>query len=387
MQYLSLLKSSFTERTVKMINPAWLVQLVGLRIVDKVADPKRSDLEVISALAEEGISHIEASIPHQRMISKRSINAWAEERGTLFLTSSNPGGVSTGFSLSGRSVNHPGITIEDWLNSTAFSLAEFPMNYREDGSILAINRLDREDTNRLMSFLGVRGLLSISTQDRYKPSIIERLQRGMTGAKRASGRTKVVDSSSDDIPLGGRTSFQMPTFWTDWALKLCQEEALRSTAIWTSALKELPEMASAVVWEKMNPRLTILQGVAREMGYALEFAVTDNEFLRHVIGTPDYSRMGYDSLRNTVTRVPVGFWGHTLNGATGSATRGRQEHHFVMANSPRIFSELHNGCLISEGVIDEGLLRETFKSPRNLSQESFFIFRSLELELWLKRRV
>ena len=88
-----------------MINPAWLVQLVGLRIVDKVADPKRSDLEVISALAEEGISHIEASIPHQRMISKRSINAWAEERGTLFLTSSNPGGVSTGFSLSGRSVN------------------------------------------------------------------------------------------------------------------------------------------------------------------------------------------------------------------------------------------------------------------------------------------
>lgn len=94
MQYLSLLKSSFTERTVKMINPAWLVQLVGLRIVDKVADPKRSDLEVISALAEEGISHIEASIPHQRMISKRSINAWAKKRRTLLLTFSNPGGVS-----------------------------------------------------------------------------------------------------------------------------------------------------------------------------------------------------------------------------------------------------------------------------------------------------
>lgn len=370
-----------------MINPAWLVQLVGLRSVDKVADPEQSDLEMISALAEEGISYIEASIPYRRVISKRSINAWVEERGALLLTSSNPGGVSTGFSLSSMSVNHPRISVDDWLNSATFSLAEFPMNYREDGAILAISRLAREDINRLMSFLGVRELLSISTRDRYKPSIIERLQRGMLGEKRGSEQTNAADSSSDDIPLGGRTSFQMPTFWTDWALRLCQEEALRSTAIWTSALKELPSMASAVVWEKMNPRLTILQGVARELGYALDFAVTDNKFLRYVIGTPDYSRKRYDSLRNTVTRVPVGFFGHTLNGATGSATRGQEAHRFVMANSPRIFSELHNGHLVSEGVIDEGLLRETFKSPRNVYQESFFIFRSLELELWLKRRV
>ena len=370
-----------------MINPAWLVQLVGLRIVDKGANPERSDLEVISELAEEGISHIEASIPRQRMISKRSINAWAKERRTLLLTSSNPGGVSTGFSLTGRSVNHPGIRVEDWLNSTAFSLAEFPMNYREDGSILAIDRQARKEINHLMSFLGVRGLLSISTQDRYKPSMLERLQRGMLVENRASGRRKTADSFSEDIPLGGRTSFQMPSFWTDWALRLCQEEALRSTAIWTSALKELPGMARAVVWEKMNPRLTILRSVAREMGYALDFAVTDNEFLRYVIGTPDYSRMGYDKLRNNVARVPVGFLGHTLNGATGSATRGQQDHHFVIANSPRIFSELRNGRLMSEGIIDEGLLRETFISPRNVSQESFFIFRNLELELWLKRHV
>lgn len=369
-----------------MINPAWLVQLVGLRTIDKVAHPERSDLEVISALVEEGISHIEDSIPHQRMINKRSIDRWAAERKALLLKSSNPGGVSAGFNLSDRSVNHRGIRVEEWLNSTAFSLAEFPINYREDGSVLAISHLSGEDSSRLISFLGVRGLLSISTQDRYKFSVLERLRRRTAGQKRESGQTTEASSSVDDTPLGGRTSFRMPTFWTDWALKLCQEEALRSTAIWTSALKELPGMASAVVWEKMNPRLTVLQRVARGMGVVLDFAVTDAQFLKSAIGTPDYSRMRYDNFRNTLTKVPVGFSGHTLNGVTGSATRGQQEHHFVMSNSPRIFSELHGGRLVSEGVIDEDLLGETFKSPRNIAQESFFIFRSLELELWLKRR-
>lgn len=369
-----------------MINPAWLVQLVGLRTTDKVTHPELSDLEMISALVEEGISHIEDSTPRRRVINKRSIDAWAAERKSLFLVSSNPGGVSTGFSPANRSVNHRGIRIEEWLNSTAFSLADFPMNYREDGSILAISRLAREDEHRLISFLGVRGLLSISTQDHYKPSVLELLQRRTLGTKRNSGQTSEANSSSDDTPLGGRTSFRMPTFWTDSALKLCQEEALRSTAIWTSALKELPKMASAVVWEKMNPRLTILQKVALGMGHVLDFAVTDEHFLKSVIGTPDYSRMRYDSFRNIVTRVPVGFSGHALNGVTGSATRSQEEHHFVMSNSPRIFSELRGGYLISEGIIDEDLLGETFKNPRNVAQESFFIFRSLELELWLKKR-
>ncbi|EEI64423.1 hypothetical protein HMPREF0293_0094 [Corynebacterium glucuronolyticum ATCC 51866] len=178
----------------------------------------------------------------------------------------------------------------------------------------------------------------------------------------------------------------MPVFWTDEALQVCQQQALRSTAIWTSALKELPDMASAVVWERMNPRLHVEKELAAELGLKLSFAVTDLDFLRGVIGTPDYSRTGFDRLMNKMTKVPVGNVGRVLNGISGYAVRACQEYQFVIANYPRILMELSGGCLVSEGVIERGRLEETFSSLQNVARESFFIFRNLELELWLKGR-
>ena len=173
----------------------------------------------------------------------------------------------------------------------------------------------------------------------------------------------------------------MPIFWTNEALIACQTSALHSTAIWTSALKDLPDIPKAMIWEKTNPRLQVAKRTAKQADFDLDFAILDEEFTTEVMGTPNYSRIRYNKLQNRSLYFPVGRKGVRIGGNRGWKTRAINEANFVVLNYQRIFEELKDGILVQEGVIDLQRLTEVFETVQNIKQEGYFIFRNLELEI------
>lgn len=368
-----------------MINPSWLVQTVGLRAITKKPNGVQSDLEMVSLIAEGGLRSIRDKSPFHRMVSNSTIRKWLRSQNAVNLLSPNRSGISQSTAIYGKGFTYPNINIDEWLNFICHYPSKVPLNYREDGSALVSAYLRDKKIEHVISFQGLRSLLSIRTNGTYSPSLIERWVYPDSVMSALNTKERSSESPIMDAPLGGRTSFRMPTFWTDVALRNCQEEALRSTAIWTSAVKDLPPMASAISWETENPRLGTIREVFKDLGVDVTFAIEDATFVEAIAGTPDYSRMGIDELRNTYLKIPTGLFGRRLDGRNGYAERASEERRFVLTDWKRIQIELSQGKLVEEGVINESLLESVFQSERNIEHQSYFLFRNLELELWLRQ--
>lgn len=123
-------------------------------------------------MIESGISLIEDTKPHHRAISPHFFRSWLVNKGQA-LKSPLESGTSAAIIKQGQSVTVANPTVDEWLGSRVFELADEPINYREDGPLSGILDVGAETNQTLVSFLGIRDLISLESDGSYAHSVIE----------------------------------------------------------------------------------------------------------------------------------------------------------------------------------------------------------------------
>ena len=365
-----------------MIEGSYLSTLCGIRPHISLSGSGGSDerrFEALANLINQGVQ-INSRVATNRLMITKSISSYVGDRKVICLASKD--GVSKGLSKKARRSELPQSEIWNWLNSWIFRKSKFPLNFREDGWATFIENTFESGTS-LVSFSGLRNILNMVRQSEYNLGILENYLR----CNRYLGKKKVATSTSSHnnhsdvgaVPLGGRERFSMPTFWSDAAYKLCQSSSLGAVGLWTAATRDFSDTTKVLMWEANEPKHQYIQEALLQRDINLRFLIQNLDYITDLASLPDYRRLGTTStgaLCLKLSKRPI----------PGYVTRAIQEHEFVNVNRLLIRDILNNGQLVSDGIIDVDRMNEVFASEAGVINQSYFIYRSLELELWLQNQ-
>lgn len=228
---------------------------------------------------------------------------------------------------------------------------------------------------------GILELMIADDNTGFRPSIIE-LCYGHRIA-RHNQRTE-LDNAEDDLEyqLGGEHSFIMPQFWTDKAFERCQHSALDSVASWTAVLKDLSPRAKIALWESLDPhRLSLQQSFERNCR-KIEYFISSRKNLYDMLSMPKWRRLKVVQ-HGPMLETPLS----ESSRLEYQASLEQVQYYFVLGNSRRILDYLSSGVLDEQNLIDIDILVETIKNENILKTNYKFLLRTLEIEIWLRRKL